>query len=141
MAKTKARKQGKQGQTKRGSTRQSAEAERAVSGTTTACQPPPGLVNLGNTCFMNATLQALASAPQMQNHFARLDTTNPACMGFKDWVVASIAAGDTRTGENQCMGCSVDLNTISHSTRQQKEAGCPQSTAFAHHHCITLSTV
>ena len=94
MAKSKARKQGKHSRP-RGSARQPLETEQAVSGS--VCEPPRPLQNLGNTCFFNATIQALVSAPAMQEHFSNLEFSTPACMSFKDWVVSSTAAaGETR---------------------------------------------
>lgn len=33
---------------------------------------PPGLVNLGNTCYMNATVQALGSVPELRKYLAEL---------------------------------------------------------------------
>lgn len=32
---------------------------------------PPGLINIGNTCYMNATLQCLHSIPELRENLAR----------------------------------------------------------------------
>eukprot|EP00485_Elphidium_margaritaceum_P010751 CAMPEP_0202687880 /NCGR_PEP_ID=MMETSP1385-20130828/3451_1 /ASSEMBLY_ACC=CAM_ASM_000861 /TAXON_ID=933848 /ORGANISM="Elphidium margaritaceum" /LENGTH=510 /DNA_ID=CAMNT_0049342733 /DNA_START=32 /DNA_END=1564 /DNA_ORIENTATION=+ len=38
---------------------------------------PPGLTNLGNTCYLNASIQALKSASELKEHLQRSHTTSP----------------------------------------------------------------
>eukprot|EP00177_Eucheuma_denticulatum_P001969 GFKZ01003521.1.p1 GENE.GFKZ01003521.1~~GFKZ01003521.1.p1 ORF type:complete len:735 (-),score=68.27 GFKZ01003521.1:1591-3795(-) len=45
-----------------------------------AVRPPPGLFNLGNSCYMNSVLQAFLNAPPLRNYFLA-NEHRPNCTG------------------------------------------------------------
>lgn len=62
------------------------EAERAAQQNAT----PAGLVNLGNTCYLNSTLQTLRSIPELQDALVKYDTGSGGGLGFGTDIVADL---------------------------------------------------
>ncbi|PKS12095.1 hypothetical protein jhhlp_001392 [Lomentospora prolificans] len=60
---------------------------------------PAGLINLGNTCYLNSTLQAFRAIPELQNALVKYDA--PGGRGFGADIVADLRDLYKRMGETQ----------------------------------------
>lgn len=72
------------------------EAERAAQHNAT----PAGLVNLGNTCYLNSTLQTLRSIPELQDALVKYDTGSGG-LGFGTDIVSDLRDLYKKMGETQ----------------------------------------